>query len=164
MTGELFLGVGIGTGALAGAWWAQAKWEAWKQRLAVEYGTAHLKDEEQAMGRLALITLRACRPDFELINKRLGGIEKELYKLTLAALEREKAAELNQTEQLSSEPPAYSWRNDEAAREIAREVVASLVKMGQKRPEAEQMVERALNRIGEPGLSHDQLFSEAFKK
>lgn len=153
MTGEIYIGIGIGTGALAGSWLLNAKWEAYKRKLAESYGVANRNEEEMAIGRLALITRRAMKPDFDAINQRLAAIEAAIAGVPVGASNEVEEPEVS-----------YNWKEDGELRKTAREVVDALTKMGQKKADAEAMVLRAVERQTGPGASFDILFAEAFKK
>lgn len=99
-----------------------------------------------------------------------SGLERQVATLVaelreIRAESRASAADEVETEDEEEETSeVYDWREDKAILAVATEVVESLGKMGQKKDLAKANVERALNRMAAPGVTHDQLFNEAFKK
>ena len=159
MIAELSLGAGIGAGALYSSFWLQHRWDAYKLHLAESYGLEHRNAEEQAVGRLALVTRKAILPDLRELSARLERIEK------LLAPGISGFATSNDVEEPEiEEPEPWHWKDDTELRQTAREVVDALVKMGQKKDAAEAMVLRAVERQTGPGIGFDALFTEAFRK
>lgn len=180
MNPDLIIGGALGVGSVVAGFYAVRQWEAIKARLVARWGTANRNAEEQAIGRLALVTLRAFGPDLKDLKAHLARIEErideiegcrcapigadsDLHQDLKMGPPENNAADENWKAKVR-EAAGWDWKTDKEVLQMARDLRVYLESQKVKKRDAEELVTRVMDEHAAPGCKFEDLFKVATRR